>query len=224
MLVCERPAKRRGPPRYDGPFKVYRPGEHSKTGLSAKVPIGAKFGRLTVEGLPFVAGASGKNNARLFHVHVVCLCECGTFIAIPANHLTNGRQTSCGCNRGKHLVGFATKHGGRGTKLFNVWSGMRQRCLNKDHKHYHLYGGRGVTICQEWSTFQGFRDWALSSGYQEGLALDRKKPPPLGYSPDNCQWLTRVENGKKVWTDMAAASAQKDAMIDALIAALAGLA
>ena len=208
-----------GPVKYVGMFKVYLPGEQSKTGLSHKVPIGSKFGKLTVIGVPFVA-TTWKSQSHLF---VVCECECGTIVAIPANHITNGRQISCGCLRGRHPNTAQWKHGGRGTALYNIWSGMKQRCNCETHKNYDLYGGRGIKVCEQWlSDFAVFRDWATSSGYERGLCIDRINHN-LGYQPDNCQWLTPQENGKKVWTDLNSESSTLHAEIAALKQQLAEL-
>lgn len=69
---------------------------------------------------------------------------------------------------------------------------MRQRCLNPNDRSFKNYGGRGITVCEEWSKdFGAFQDWANSSGYEPGLLLDREDNDK-GYSPDNCRWVTRA--------------------------------
>ena len=85
------------------------------------------------------------------------------------------------------------KHGGSYTRLYNIWSKMKSRCLNLNSKDYPNYGGRGITICPEWLEFIPFRDWALSNGYAEGLQIDRIKNKE-GYYPNNCRWVTQKEN------------------------------
>ena len=67
---------------------------------------------------------------------------------------------------------------------------MKTRCLNPNSKAYHYYGGRGISICDEWKdNFSAFRDWALSNGYRDDLTLDRIDSDK-DYSPENCKWST----------------------------------
>lgn len=75
------------------------------------------------------------------------------------------------------------------TKLYSIWCGMRQRCGNPNNKDFQWYGAAGIMVCPEWSDFNVFRDWALRSGYAEGLTIDRKNGRE-GYSPTNCRWIT----------------------------------
>ena len=88
------------------------------------------------------------------------------------------------------------KHGGSYTKLYNVWKSLKKRCLNPYGDDYKYYGGRGITICDEWLEFIPFRDWALSNDYKEGLTIDRKENDG-NYTPENCQWITNKENSRK---------------------------
>ena len=67
---------------------------------------------------------------------------------------------------------------------------MRQRCDNVDHKFYQRYGGRGIKVCDEWTDFEHFRDWAIDNGYETGLTLDRECNDD-GYYPENCRWVTQ---------------------------------
>lgn len=81
-------------------------------------------------------------------------------------------------------------------KLYHVWKGMRGRCLSKTNKDYPNYGGRGIDICDEWmSSFQSFFFWAINSGYDKGLTIDRINND-YGYYPDNCRWATVAEQNK----------------------------
>ena len=67
---------------------------------------------------------------------------------------------------------------------------MKGRCCYKKHEYFERYGGRGISVCEEWiNNFGKFRDWALSNGYQDNLSLDRIDPNG-GYYPDNCRWVS----------------------------------
>lgn len=83
-------------------------------------------------------------------------------------------------------------HGGTGTRLHKIWLSMRERCYRVNHTYYKNYGGRGIKICDEWQTFESFRDWAMSHGYADNLTIDRIDYDG-DYSPDNCRWSTMKE-------------------------------
>lgn len=80
-------------------------------------------------------------------------------------------------------------------RLYRIWYGMYRRCKNKKHTRYNRYGGRGITVCEEWKDFHAFVDWALSNNYKDSLTLDRKDNNK-GYSPDNCRWATVKEQSE----------------------------
>lgn len=82
------------------------------------------------------------------------------------------------------------------TKLYMLWSGMRARCRDPKHISYKHYGAKGVKVCDEWSDFVVFRDWARESGYAEGLDIDREDANGH-YEPNNCRWITRAENVRR---------------------------
>ena len=90
---------------------------------------------------------------------------------------------SCGCQRG-----LGHKHGLWSHRLYPVWHAMKQRCTNPNHNRYKNYGGRGITVCEEWLDVKNFIEDMYPS-YMEGLSLDRIDNDK-GYSPDNCRWTT----------------------------------
>ena len=87
------------------------------------------------------------------------------------------------------------KHGDINTRLYNIWHGIKQRCLYPKFIGYKNYGGRGITICNEWLEFIPFRDWALDNGYTENLVIDRIENGK-GYYPENCRWITIKESNR----------------------------
>ena len=80
-------------------------------------------------------------------------------------------------------------------RVRNVWYGMMQRCYNPQTRSYKWYGGKGITVCDEWRNFKGFKTWALTSGYKEGLSIERIDNGK-GYSPNNCKWIPLSEQAK----------------------------
>lgn len=86
--------------------------------------------------------------------------------------------------------------GGKCARLYNIWTSMKQRCHDENHKEFHRYGGRGISICPEWLYYLSFKEWALASGYADNLCIDRINNDK-GYHPGNCQWITRAANSAK---------------------------
>ena len=83
----------------------------------------------------------------------------------------------------------------KNTRLFQVWWDIKKRCFNPRHSGYCWYGGRGITVCEEWKTdFQAFARWALVSGYTKCLQIDRRDNNG-NYTPENCRFVTSRENG-----------------------------
>lgn len=83
-------------------------------------------------------------------------------------------------------------HGMSHSRVYRCWVDMRQRCINPRNEWYPLYGGRGITVCDEWLVFENFHEWAMSNGYSDDLSIDRINNDK-GYSPDNCRWATQHE-------------------------------
>lgn len=143
---------------------------------------GQKFGRLTVL-RPYECQIKYKDT------YWLCECECGTWKVISRGQLMAGETNSCGCLRKEKLQN--DRH--RNKKLYQAWQDMKQRCYNPKNEYYHRYGGRGITVCNEWlADYKPFYEWAMSHGYKEGLSIDRINND-AGYSPENCRWASPSE-------------------------------
>lgn len=120
--------------------------------------------------------------------YYVCQCPyCGNVIDIRFDHYKTRKNDDCGCL--KHNDAVNGKH----NKLYDVHQAMKQRCLNKNQKYYYRYGGRGITICDEWLDYKTFKQWAIDNGYKDGLDLDRINNNG-NYEPSNCRWVKHEDN------------------------------
>ena len=134
---------------------------------------GQVFGKLTV------LEQAGRD--RLKKVLWKCKCECGNETVVVAGSLTTGNTTSCGC----HLKEVITKHGGTGKGSYNTWRAMIRRCTIPTDKDYPRYGGKGVSVCSEWMSYEKFvTDMGEPNGDE---TLDRIDTYG-NYNKENCRW------------------------------------
>ena len=148
---------------------------------------GKRFGRLTVIGVE----DNGKRKT-----YYACQCDCGNVKVIRSDALLSGCTVSCGCKKKEQdKVNLTANHSHKmsGTRLYNIWSGLKGRCNNPNDPRYDRYGGRGISVCEEWNkSFQSFYDWAISNGYSEDLTIDRIDNDG-NYEPANCKWSTNKQ-------------------------------
>lgn len=144
---------------------------------------GQTFGRLTV-----LERVDTGNHS---YATWLCKCSCGKIKEVRSCHLRSGAIISCGCYQKEIARKCNSTHKESKTRLYNEWQHMKKRCYWKNYNAYNLYGGRGITVCDEWrNSFEAFKDWALSNGYSDELTLDRIDINK-NYEPSNCRWATK---------------------------------
>lgn len=159
----------------------------SRHALKTTIPKGSLFGRLRV----LVSDRQ----------QVQCQCACGAVKWVSKHALLNKRTTSCGCYSKEVSAGnlreTATKHGGYGTRIWNCWSSMLDRCENPKVVGYEQYGGQGITVCPEWHGIEGFRRFRdyLGEAPSASHTLDRIDDGQ-GYEPGNVCWATPKEQAR----------------------------
>lgn len=150
-----------------------------------------KFGRLTV--------INKYDKDRFGNILWNCICECGKTKITKTNHLLKGICKSCGCI---HKEGNNKTHKMSGTRIYNIWHGMIERCYNVNSASYHNYGKRGITICVDWKkSFSAFYKWAINNGYNDKLTIDRINTNG-NYKPNNCRWVSVKEQANNKRTNI----------------------
>ena len=161
-----------------------------------KILENQKFNRLTVIGIDHIGEYTNPKGYKTKQEFFICLCDCGNRTIVEKSHLIHGTTRSCGCLQ-REKIGIIgrkiKKHGLCNSRIYSIWHHMKERCFYEKYPRRKDYGGRGITVCNEWKNdFMAFYDWAMANGYKDDLTIDRIDNNG-NYESINCKWSTYKE-------------------------------
>lgn len=152
---------------------------------------GNKYGRLT---------AIKESYKTKSDTYWLCKCDCGNYKNVRKCNLTGNVTFSCGCLQKEAVSKVLKTHGKSKTKIYKVWASMNQRCTNESYSEYKCYGGKGISVCNDWKKFENFYKWAIENGYKEScekysISIDRINTNE-NYCPENCRFVNYKIQGR----------------------------
>jgi hypothetical protein len=154
--------------------------------------VGRRYDKYTVIRFAGIMGTGKKINKRIFE----CLCDCGNVRLVDIAQLRHKDSNSCGCKTMPYKNQVVERYGVYHINLRFVYSSIIDRCGKKHHKSYKNYGGRGISVCEEWvKNWFSFYCWAMDNGWKKGLHVDRINNDG-NYSPENCRIVTNAINSR----------------------------
>lgn len=155
---------------------------------------GQRFGRLVA--VSKAPSSQGRNPL----THWNCICDCGEARVVGTMNLVRGRAKSCGCLQKEVVSENSTTHGMSRSGTYRSWNAMWGRCTRVGNPSFANYGGRGVTVCDRWKSFESF--FSDMGARPEGMTLDRFPNADGNYEPGNCRWATKAEQDNNKRTNV----------------------
>lgn len=151
-----------------------------------EIKKGIVFNSLTLTGnFSFIVTKEGRR------LVAEAICKCGVIKNYAYRFIVSGNTKSCGCVRREKMLVSKVTHALSKHPLYSVYQDMKRRCYDKKDGSYKNYGGRGISVCDEWlNDIHAFVKWGMDNGHEKGLDLDREENNG-NYEPSNCRFITR---------------------------------